>query len=103
MNLYVAPAGGVTIAWAAGMHPGRRGIGLAARGELLQPGIQAYGEVGLWNHWLSSHQQSHRAGPALFGGRYFGKHELKYEAAYLIGRNEAREAKTFSMRTQYIF
>jgi hypothetical protein len=69
----------------------------------IQPGIQAYGEVGQWDHWLPSNQQSHRAGPALFGSRYFGKHELEYEAAYLIGRNEARAAKTFSMRAQYIF
>jgi hypothetical protein len=69
----------------------------------IEPGIQAYGEVGQWNHWLPSHQQSHRAGPALFGSRYFGKQELKYEAAYLLGRNEARSAKTFSMRAQYIF
>ena len=69
----------------------------------LQPGIQAYGEVGQWNHWLASGQQSHRAGPALFGSREIGKHELKYEAAYLIGRNYGRAAKTFSMRAQYIF
>lgn len=69
----------------------------------FQPGIQAYGEVGQWNHWLPSHEQSHRAGPAVFGSREFGTHELKYEAAYLIGRNEGRSAKTFSMRAQYIF
>jgi hypothetical protein len=69
----------------------------------IQPGMQAYGEVGQWNHWLSSHQQSHRAGPALFGSHYFGKQELKYEAAYLVGRNEGLAAKTFSMRAQYIF
>jgi len=69
----------------------------------IQPGIQVYGEVGPWNHWLPSRQQSHRAGPALFGSAHFGKQELKYEAAYLIGRNEAQAAKTFSMRAQYIF
>ena len=69
----------------------------------VQPGIQAYGEVGQWNHWLPSHQQSHRVGPALFGSSRVGKQELKYEAAYLMGRNEGHAANTFSMRAQYIF
>ena len=69
----------------------------------VQPGIQAYGELGHWNHWLPSERQSHRAGPALFASRAFGAHELKFEAAYLLGRNEGHAAKTFSMRAQYIF
>ena len=39
------------------------------------------------------------AGPAFFGqaGR------VKYEAAYLFGRNSGRAANTFSMRAQYLF
>jgi hypothetical protein len=69
----------------------------------LQPGLQAFGEVGTWNDWLPRKQQSHRAGPALFGSREFGHQELKYEAAYLIGRNSARTAKSFTMRVQLVF
>jgi hypothetical protein len=69
----------------------------------FQPGVQAFGEVGKWNDWLASDKQSHRAGPALFGSRAIGKHELKYEAAYLLGRNSTRAAKSFTMRVQYIF
>jgi hypothetical protein len=69
----------------------------------FQPGLQVFGEVGPWNDWLASDKQSHRAGPAIFGSRDIGKHELKYEAAYLLGRNSARAAKSFTMRVQYIF
>ncbi len=69
----------------------------------FQPGLQAFGEVGKWNNWLPANEQSHRAGPAVFGSALFGKQELKYEAAYLLGRNDGRAAKTFSMRAQYVF
>jgi hypothetical protein len=65
----------------------------------FSPGLQGFGEMGKWNDWLPSNQQSHRAGPAFFGhaGRF------KYEAAYLFGKNSARAANSFSMRVQYIF
>lgn len=69
----------------------------------FQPGVQAFGEVGKWNDWLPYRQQSHRAGPAVLGHVDIGKQELKYEFAYLIGRNSARAAKSFSMRAQLIF
>lgn len=69
----------------------------------FQPGIQAFGEVGKWNDWLPSRRQSHRAGPAVLGHYDLGGHELKYEAAWLIGRNSARAAKSFTMRVQYAF
>jgi hypothetical protein len=69
----------------------------------FQPGVQAFGEVGKWNDWLPYKRQSHRAGPAVLGHVGIGKQELKYEFAYLIGRNSARAAKSFSMRAQFIF
>ena len=69
----------------------------------FQPGVQAFGEVGKWNDWLPYDRQSHRAGPMIYGHRDIGKQEVKYEFAYLIGRNSARAAKSFSMRVQYIF
>jgi hypothetical protein len=69
----------------------------------LQPGLQAFGEVGKWNDWLPYGQQSHRAGPMIYGHRDIGRQEVKYEFAYLIGKNSARAAKSFSMRVQYIF
>lgn len=76
----------------------------------LQPGLQGFGEVGTWNDWLPRKQQSHRAGPAVFGSRELKApgasgpgRELKYEAALLVGKNSARTAKSFTMRVQYIF
>jgi hypothetical protein len=72
--------------------------------EKLQFGVQGFGEVGEWNNWLPRAQQSHRAGPALLG--YWdlgGGHAWKYEAAYLIGKNSARNAKSVTMRIQYVF
>jgi hypothetical protein len=71
----------------------------------LQPGLQGFGEVGKWNDWLPGDKQSHRAGPAVFGYVDVGPRgqQIKYEAAYLIGQNSNRPAKSFAMRVQYIF
>ncbi len=69
----------------------------------LQPGLQAFGEVGTWNDWLPYRQQSHRAGPMVYGHRDIGRQELKYEFAYLLGRNSARAAKSVTLRVQYLF
>lgn len=72
--------------------------------EKLQFGAQGFGELGDWNDWLPRAQQSHRAGPALFGNWHLTDgHEWKYEAAYLIGKNAARNAKSVAMRVQYAF
>jgi len=71
----------------------------------LQPGLQGFGEVGKWNDWLPRKKQSHRAGPAVFGYVDVGPrgHQIKYEAAYLMGRNSGRIANSFTMRVQYLF
>lgn len=54
----------------------------------FSPGVQGFGEQG-----------SHRVGPAFFGEAA----RLKYEAAYLVGQNSGRRAKSFTMRVQYLF
>ena len=70
----------------------------------LEFGVQGFGELGKWDDWLPRDQQSHRAGPAVFGNWELGhKQAIKYEAAYLIGTNSARSAKSVAMRIQYIF
>ena len=71
----------------------------------LQPGLQGFGEVGKWNDWLPRRDQSHRAGPAVFGHVDVGPRgqQIKYEAAYLMGKNSDRPAKSFAMRAQYLF
>jgi hypothetical protein len=56
----------------------------------LAPGLQGFGEM---------KQHSHRAGPAVFGE--LG--QVKYEAAYLFGKNSGRAANSFTMRVQYFF
>jgi hypothetical protein len=77
---------------------------------LLNFGVQGFGELGQWDNWDDSSRQSHRIGPALFGSWFIGKRrgesvprELRYEAAYLIGKNSGRNAKSFTMRVQYAF
>ena len=71
----------------------------------LQPGLQAFGEVGKWDQWLPRRDQSHRIGPAVFGYLDAGPrgHQLKYEAAWLMGKNSDRPARSFAMRVQYLF
>lgn len=72
--------------------------------EKLAFGVQGFGELGAWNDWLPRREQSHRVGPALFGSwRGADRHEWKYEAAYLVGTNSARNAKSVAMRIQYAF
>lgn len=72
--------------------------------DKLQFGVQGFGEMGQWNDWLPREKQSHRAGPVVAGNWLVaGGHEWKYEAAYLIGKNSARNAKSVAMRIQYVF
>lgn len=66
-------------------------------------GLQGFGELGRWDHWATRDQQSHRAGPALFGTLRMGHQFVKYEAAYLFGTNATISARTFTMRLQVGF
>jgi hypothetical protein len=71
---------------------------------LLNYGVQGFGELGKWDNWDETDRQSHRIGPALFGSWFITKtRELRYEAAYLIGKNSGHNAKSFTMRVQYAF
>jgi len=71
---------------------------------LLNFGVQGFGELGRWDNWSSKADQSHRVGPALFGTWYLpNAHKILYESAYLIGKNDGRPAKSFTMRVQYAF
>lgn len=67
-------------------------------------GAQGFGELGPWNDWLPAAQQSHRAGPALFGHWALqGKEELDLSAAYLVGKTNATPGHMFSARLAYSF
>ena len=71
---------------------------------LFNFGLQGFGELGRWDNWNSTATQSHRAGPAVFGTWYLpDTHKLLYEAAYLVGKNAGRSARSFTMRVQYAF
>ena len=71
---------------------------------LLNVGLQGFGEVGSWNHWAPRDQQSHRAGPAVFGTLALGgRQSLLYQAAYLVGSIYGQRGSMFSMRIQYAF
>jgi len=71
---------------------------------LLNLGAQGFGELGQWDHWAPHDQQSHRAGPAVFGTLALGDREsLLYQAAYLIGSIYGRKGDMFSMRVQLAF
>jgi len=70
----------------------------------LHVGLQGFGELGPWDHWLPRDQQSHRAGPALFGTlRVDDKQALLVQAAYLYGSIYGRDGRMFTMRVQYVF
>ena len=67
----------------------------------LQYGLQGFGELGNWNHWNPRDQQSHRAGPALFGNLAFGaRTTLLYQAAILFGSTYGQNGNMFSVRAQ---
>ena len=70
----------------------------------LELGLQAFGEVGEFNSWSPRSEQSHRAGPAIFGKIPLGNRTaIKYNTAYLIGSTESIQGKTLRMQVEYEF
>lgn len=70
----------------------------------LEFGAQGFGALGRWDHWDNSPQQSHRAGPAVFGKLPLGtKQAIKYNAAWLIGTSKAAPDHTLRMQIEYEF
>ena len=69
----------------------------------LHFGAQGFGELGPWDDWLPQDQQSHRAGPALFGTVPLGPGKVNWQVAYLAGKIDARRGNMFTMRVKYDF
>jgi hypothetical protein len=70
----------------------------------FQFGLQGFGEVGDWNHWPKSSQQSHRLGPVVTGTLALGKPEaFQYQFAYLSGKIYGARGHMLSLRLQYAF
>jgi hypothetical protein len=73
------------------------------RGNDFAIGAQAFGELGKWNDWEPRDEQSHRAGPAIFGKvKLGGREQIKYNAAWLFGANAAAR-NTFRLQAEYEF
>jgi len=89
-------------------HPTEMGYQLQARYSLRQGfdvGVQAFGEMGKWNHWDPSHEQNHRLGPAVFGKVRLGegREAIKYNAAWLHGVTDGAPKDTFRLQAEYEF
>jgi hypothetical protein len=72
--------------------------------QAFEFGAQGFGEMGEWNHWEDSNEQSHKLGPAIFGKIALGnKKAIKYNAALLYGVSDAAPDHTFRMQAEYEF
>jgi len=74
----------------------------------LQPafefGAQGFGEVGECNHRDNSNAQNHRFGPAIFGKLPVGdKQAFKYNAARLVGLNDAAPDNSLRLQVEFEF
>jgi hypothetical protein len=69
----------------------------------LHFGAQGFGELGPATHWAAQAEQSHRAGPALFGQVPLGGSSLSWQAAYLVGKVYATQGHMFTMRAKLDF
>lgn len=67
-------------------------------------GLQGFGETGDYDRWSPSEEQSHRAGPAVFGKLPLGgRRAIKYNAAWLIGTSKAAPDNTVRLQVEYEF
>ena len=67
-------------------------------------GLQAFGELGKWNHWDARDKQNHRAGPAIFGKIPMGgKAAVRYDLAWLAGASQAAPDSTVRLQLEYEF
>lgn len=72
--------------------------------QAFEFGLQGFGEMGEWDHWEDSDNQSHKMGPAIFGKIGLGnKQAIKYNAALLFGVSDAAPDHTFRMQAEYEF
>ena len=71
---------------------------------VFEYGLQGFGDMGEWNDWNMPADQSHRIGPAIFGKLALGHRQaIRYNAAWLIGTDNAAPDNTFRMQVEYEF
>ena len=89
-----------------GEHPMEMGYQFQMKYPLVENfdvGVQAFGEMGKWNHWEPREEQSHKIGPAVIGKiKLAGRQAIQYNAAWLIGSNAAPR-NTFRAQVEYEF
>lgn len=67
-------------------------------------GVQAFGEMGKWNHWAPKSEQEHVAGPAIFGRvKLGGRNQIRYNAAYLFKASDGAPDNRFRLQVEYEF
>lgn len=70
----------------------------------LEFGLQGLGDVGKWNDWASSSDQTHSIGPAIFGKFVLpDRRAIRYNAAWLAGASQATPNHTFRLQVEYEF
>lgn len=72
--------------------------------RLFEFGAQGFGEVGEWNDWESSDEQSHLAGPAIFGMFDLGgRQKIVYNTAWLVGLSDGAPDNRLRFQVEYEF
>ena len=67
-------------------------------------GVQAFGEMGKWNHWAPKSEQEHLVGPAIFGRvKLGGRDQIRYNAAYLFKASDGAPDNRFRLQVEYEF
>ena len=67
-------------------------------------GVQAFGEMGPIDHWDPAREQTHRAGPAIFGKLPLGgRNVVKYNAAVLLGLTSGAPDCALRAQVEYEF
>lgn len=88
-------------------HVTEMGYQLQARYDLggeLGIGAQVFGEMGKWNHWEPAEDQTHRAGPAIFGKvKLGGRQAIKYNAAWLHPLTRGAPKDTVRLQAEFEF
>jgi hypothetical protein len=74
-------------------------------GHGLEAGVQAFGEMGRWNHWDPKDEQVHRVGPAIFGKVKLGegRQQIRWNAGFLWGVTDSSPKDSFRLQAEYEF
>ena len=72
--------------------------------DAMDAGVQAFGDLGPWDHWLPRDEQNHRIGPALFGKlKLEGRRSIEWNAAWLFGVSKAAADNALRVQAEYEF